>query len=79
MIAIVNATTRKKMSEKCIWCDKPLATDHDYNTIAEGEGTHLCWSEWEGGCFKEDDAYNIIKNLRKENEQLRKELANANE
>ena len=29
----------------CLYCDCPLASDEEWETIPEGEGGHLCWGE----------------------------------
>lgn len=34
------------MTDRCENCDKPTATQADYDTIPEGDGQHLCWSPW---------------------------------
>ena len=34
----------------CKYCGKVLATDADYKAIHEGEGEHLCWADYNGGC-----------------------------
>jgi len=33
-------------SDKCVRCDLPVATQDDYDTIAEGGGDWLCWSKF---------------------------------
>lgn len=52
--------------ESCKWCARPIATDADYESIAEGEGRHLCWSEFgnDPDCEGVDGAEDIITNLR---------------
>jgi hypothetical protein len=35
---------------RCHRCDRQLATQADYDTLGEGEGEHLCWSEWGSQC-----------------------------
>lgn len=40
---------------RCVTCDKVVATPEDYKNIPEGEGEHLCWSEYsKWGCEPED-------------------------
>jgi hypothetical protein len=29
--------------ERCEICDRPVASDEEWDTIPEGEGDHLCW------------------------------------
>ena len=31
------------MTERCTNCDRPEATEADYEAFGEGEGEHLCW------------------------------------
>lgn len=52
--------------ESCKWCTRPIATDADYESIAEGEGRHLCWSEFgnDPDCEGVDGAEDIITDLR---------------
>lgn len=40
--------------ERCENCDRPKATDEEYQTIAGGEGEHLCWNAWAARCEPED-------------------------
>lgn len=34
---------------RCHACDRPLATQSDDDSIPEGQGEHLCWSDWNRG------------------------------
>lgn len=34
------------MTDRCENCDKPTATQAEYDTIPEGDGQHLCWRSW---------------------------------
>ncbi len=36
--------------ERCPRCDRPVATQDDYDTIPEGGGEHLCWWDYGGQC-----------------------------
>lgn len=31
------------MTDRCHRCDRPIATQKDWDTIPEGDGEHLCW------------------------------------
>jgi len=35
-------------ANRCVDCDRPLATPHDHAVTPEGEGEHLCWRSWSG-------------------------------
>ena len=36
----------------CRVCDRPRATQDDFDKIAPGDGAHLCWGAWdEGACY----------------------------
>ena len=37
-----------KVIENCETCDRPPASDEEWDTISEGEGEHLCW----GDCYR---------------------------
>lgn len=39
---------------RCVNCDKPEATDADFQAIAPGEGEHLCWAAYGTPCESED-------------------------
>lgn len=39
--------------ERCVDCDKPIATDTDYAATAAGEGDALCWKDWHHSCQNE--------------------------
>lgn len=45
---------REAAMTRCERCDKLRATQADYDTIAEGEGEHLCWAEWGSSCMLHD-------------------------
>lgn len=61
------------MRARCPNCDRPTATDSDYENIPEGEGEHLCWAPWSMGvCEVPEDE--VIARLRAENAALRQEL-----
>lgn len=31
----------------CTVCDRPVATDEDFDRYRGGEGAHLCWRRWD--------------------------------
>jgi hypothetical protein len=37
-----------KAETHCCLDGKPFATQADYDTIPDGQGEHLCWSQWDG-------------------------------
>lgn len=41
------ATDMTRNRETCHQCGKPLADEHDNLVIPEGEGTELCWAEYD--------------------------------
>jgi hypothetical protein len=41
---------------KCRYCEKELATQADYDSIPEGQGEHLCWSDYGQPCIDAEDA-----------------------
>lgn len=61
------------MSARCHSCDRPLATQADYDTTPDGEGAHLCWraavaprqrvfTDHRGGVAPEADRQHIAAN-----------------
>jgi hypothetical protein len=46
---------------KCRYCEKDMATQADYDTIAEGEGKHLCWSDFSQPCIDAEEALDIAR------------------
>ena len=68
--------------DKCRYCGDDLANDHDFETIAEGEGQHLCWARWDGCQTDAEDAINRLnrelaaaKALAESNGKLAHDLA----
>lgn len=57
------------MNDTCNICGKPLATEDDYRRIQEGEGDHLCWSEYGSPC--DVDVYEALAQCRSELATLR--------
>lgn len=37
----------------CKECDRPIATEEDFEQIPEDAGEHLCWVEYNGRCVHE--------------------------
>jgi len=56
---------------KCKYCQKDVATQADYDTIPEGEGDHLCWSDFGERCI---DAEEAMDNARAEIDTLKRQL-----
>lgn len=46
---------------KCRYCERELATKADYDAIPEGEGAHLCWSDFAQPCIDAEDALDIAR------------------
>jgi hypothetical protein len=44
---VADEQTAARLAERCDVCDRPSATEADYDAIPEGEGKHLCWREWD--------------------------------
>ena len=53
----------------CRYCGKPVANQHDWDTVPEGEGVGLCWGH--ETCMSAEQA---IDRLHAENSQLRDAL-----
>jgi len=58
----------------CVNCYKPIATDHHWDSIPEGEGRHLCWQQDYKCLYPSDEAKQLFE-LRQENEQLKQRIA----
>lgn len=55
-------------ASRCVNCDRPRATQHDYDTIPGGEGEHLCWADYESSCEPEDWRERALKAERERDE-----------
>jgi hypothetical protein len=56
---------------KCKYCEKDVATQADYDVIPEGEGDHLCWSDFGERCIEADAA---LDNARAEIDTLKRQV-----
>lgn len=44
-------TIRSALDGRCGHCFAMRATQADWDKYGDGEGEHLCWSEYDGDCF----------------------------
>ena len=56
---------------KCKYCERDIATQADYDTMLEGDGEHLCWSDFGERCIDADDA---LDNARSEIVTLKRQV-----
>jgi hypothetical protein len=59
---------------KCRYCEKELASQSDYDNIPEGQGEHLCWSDFGQPCI---DAEEALVKARARIAELEAIIANA--
>lgn len=59
---------------RCANCDRPLATQADHDTIAEGDGEHLCWSRYSSACESIDWRARALE-ARAERDAIARQLA----